>query len=66
MKSKSLSTMEGVEMRALEDQAERLGFAASSRSVQPLNIREELTQAEARASKVWVRLDPRHPSESEV
>ena len=46
--------MEGAEMRAPEHQAERLGLAANSSSTQLLNIREELTQAEAHGPEVRV------------
>ena len=52
-------------MRALEDQAERLGSAASSSSMQPLNNREELMQAEAHEPKVMVLPDPGNPSAAE-
>ena len=52
-------------MRALEGQAERFGLSASSSSMQPLNIREELMQAEAHGPKVWVRPNPGSPSEAE-
>ena len=62
---KLLCAVEGCELRALEDQAERPGPAASSSSTQPLNIRAELMRAEAHGPNVRVRSDPGNPPEAE-
>ena len=48
---KLLCTMEAVDMRVQEDQAERLDRAASSSSMQLLNIREELMQGSTGSKK---------------
>ena len=53
---KLLCNMNSVDMRALED-------AASSSSVQQLNIEEELIQAEAYGPKITARLRKGNPSE---
>ena len=55
---KLLCAVEGCELRALEDQAERHGPAASSSSMQSLNIRAELMRAEAHGPNVSFRSDP--------
>ena len=57
--------MNEVEMRALEDRAERLGPLASSSSTQPMNIREGFTHAETHEPMVRVRFDAGIPSESD-
>ena len=66
---KLLCAVEGVEMRALKDPAERPRLAASSSSIQPLKTREELMQAEVQAEahgpQVRIRLDPGNPSEAQ-
>ena len=46
-----LCAMDDVEMRALQDRAERLGPSASSSSTQPVNIREEFTHAETHGQR---------------
>ena len=59
-------TMYGVGVQALEDQAQRTDHAASSISVQQLNIQEKLIQAEACGPKVRARLRKGNPSEAEL
>ena len=53
-----------VEIRALEDRAERLGPSTRSSSTEPMNSREELMHAEILGPKL-VRSDPGSPSRAE-
>ena len=63
--TKLLCALEDVEMRALENRAERHGPSTRSTSTEPMSIRTRVDACRYSCPKVRVRHDPGNPSEAE-